>query len=70
MAIRNRLSRLLGDQRIRASELSRKTGISKNALSKLYNERSKGIEFETLNKLCKALKCSVGDLLEYVPDGA
>ncbi|WP_275950852.1 helix-turn-helix domain-containing protein [Cytobacillus citreus] len=25
-----------------------------------------GIKFDTLNKLCKALNCSVGDSIEYV----
>jgi putative transcriptional regulator len=68
MAIRVRLSRVLGEKRIKAAELSRRTGVSKYALHKLYHEKNKGIEFVTLEKLCQALDCSVGDLLEYVPD--
>ncbi|MEO1724735.1 MAG: helix-turn-helix domain-containing protein, partial [Pseudomonadota bacterium] len=27
----------------------------------------RGIRFETLEKLCHALECQPGDLLEYVP---
>ena len=69
MAIRVRLSRILGEQRIKVAELSRRTGISKYALHRLYHEKNKGIEFGTLEKLCLALGCSVGDLLEYVPGG-
>ena len=53
---------------MKMSELSRETGIAKNALSDLYHEKVKGMQFETLNKICKALHCSVADLLEYVPD--
>ncbi len=66
----SRRSRILGDKQIKAADLSRQTGVSKFALHKIYHEKNKGIEFETLNKLCKALQCSVCDLLEYVPDSA
>ena len=69
MAIRVRLSRIAGEQRIKMAELSRRTGISKYALHRLYHEKNKGIEFGTLDKRCQALGCSVGDLLEYVPGG-
>ncbi len=68
MAIRVWLSRILGEQRIKMAELSRRTGISKYALHRLYHEKNKGIEFGTIDKLCRALGCSVGDLLEYVPE--
>jgi putative transcriptional regulator len=65
MPIKIHLSRLLGERKIRAAELSRQTGISQNTLSKFYHEKAKGIEFETLEKLCRALGCSVSDLLQY-----
>lgn len=68
MAIRVRLSRILGEERIKVAELSRRTGISKYALHKLYHERNKGIQFATLERLCRDLDCSVGELLEYVPE--
>ena len=54
---------------MKMSELSRQTGIAKNSLSDLYREKVKGVQFETLDKICKALNCSLSDLLEYVPDG-
>ena len=53
---------------MKVADLSRKTGISRFALYEIYHERTKSIEFETLAKLCQALQCSVGQLLEYVPD--
>ncbi len=58
----------MGERRIKISELSQRAQISRKGLYPIFNERSKGIEYETLAKLCKALDCSVGDLLEYVPD--
>jgi putative transcriptional regulator len=54
---------------MKMSDLSRRTGIAKNSLSDLYHEKVKGVQFETLDKICKALNCSISDVLEYVPDG-
>ena len=68
MSIRIHLGRLLGERRLRASEVARKTGINKNTLSSMYNEKISGIRFDTLERLCKFLNCSIGDLIEYIPD--
>ena len=68
MSIKIHLGRLLGERKLRASEVARKTGINKNTLSSLYNEKVSGIRFDTLEKLCKFLDCSIGELIEYVPD--
>jgi len=68
MPIKVYLGRLLGERKLRASEVSKKTGINKNTLSSLYNEKVSGIRFDTLEKLCKFLDCSIGELIEYVPD--
>ncbi len=68
MSIKIHLGRLLGERKLRASEVSRKTGINKNTLSSLYNEKVSGIRFDTLEKLCKFLNCSIGELIEYVSE--
>ncbi len=68
MAIKIHLGRLLGERKMKMSELSRKTGISKNALSDLYYEKVKAIRFDTLEKICKALGSTVGELIEYQSD--
>jgi putative transcriptional regulator len=68
MAIRIHLSKLLGQRKMKMADLSRKTGISKNTLSTLYSEKVTMIKFETLEKICEALNCTVGELLEYQPD--
>ncbi len=68
MAIRIHLGRLLGERKMKMAELSRQTGISKNALSDLYYEKVAAIRFETLEKICEVLGCTVGELLEYQPD--
>ena len=65
MAIRIHLDRLLGERKMKMAELSRLTGINKNALSELYYEKVKAVRFETLDKICRALGCKIEDLLEY-----
>ena len=67
MAIKIHLGRLLGERKMKMAELSRMTGISKNALSDVYYEKGKAIRFETLEKICEALGCTVGELIEYQP---
>ena len=68
MAIRIHLGRLLGERKMKMAELSRTTGISKNALSDLYYEKEKAVRFDTLEKICETLDCTVGELIEYQPD--
>ena len=40
--------------------------VSQNVMAVFHKEQS--VTMDTINKLCKALKCQPGDLLEYVPD--
>lgn len=65
--IKNRLSIILGEQRMRVSELSKLSGISQNALNKIYHGKTKGIDFDTLDKLCTVLKCTTEDLFSHIP---
>ncbi|WDV08180.1 MULTISPECIES: helix-turn-helix domain-containing protein [Lysinibacillus] len=64
--IKVHLSRLLGEKRMKISELAEATGLHRNGLSRLYNEETDGIKFDTLEKICKALNCDISDLIEIV----
>jgi putative transcriptional regulator len=47
------------------------TGLSQPTVSKLYNNEPqdvKTVKLETINKLCAALECQPGDLIEYMSD--
>ena len=50
--------------------LARATGISYTTLWRLTKDRAFGINFATLEKLCIALECQPGELLEYAPGPA
>ena len=58
-------------RRIRSiSRLARRAGLSRQTVDALYNrpQRVKGIRFETLDGLCRALDCGIEDLIRYVPE--
>jgi putative transcriptional regulator len=43
--------------------LAKETGISHTTLWRLKKGKALGINFETLEKMCEALKCQPGDVL-------
>lgn len=68
MAIIVRLDRMMADRKMSLNELAGKVGLSNVNMSNLKTGKMKGIRFETLNSICKALKCQPGDILEYTED--
>jgi putative transcriptional regulator len=66
--IRVKLKEVMKMKNINKSQLSRQTNISRNTLYLIENHKTDSISFDVLNKLCSALNCTVGDLLEYIPD--
>ncbi|CCY62566.1 predicted protein [Clostridium sp. CAG:967] len=66
--IKNRLSTVMGNKRMKPQEIVTLTGISRKTIYNIYNDKTKGIEFDTLDKLCFALDCTPNDLFRYIPD--
>ncbi|MFK9120731.1 helix-turn-helix domain-containing protein [Peribacillus frigoritolerans] len=66
--IKVHLSRVMGERKMKISDLANATGLHRNGITKLYNEERKGIEFDTLEKLCDALDCDISDLLEIIKE--
>lgn len=67
--IKSNLAVIMAEHGLNISELSRKTGVSRNTLASLYNNMAKGVQFETLDAICTHLDISVGELLiHYVFD--
>lgn len=63
--IKCNLSTILGSKRMSRTKLLRKSGISLTSLKPFYDDTWKGIRRETLDALCKALDCDVGDLITF-----
>jgi putative transcriptional regulator len=55
----------MAKQKMKLTELSDRVGISIQNLSVLKTGKAKAIRFSTLEKLCEALNCTPGDLIEY-----
>ena len=71
MGIIVRLDVMMALHKVKGRDLAAQIGITEQNLSLLKSGKVKGIRFETLAKLCDALDCQPGDLLEAVPqDGA
>jgi len=66
--IKCHLSRLMGEKKLKMVDVARGCGIPRRSVSKLYYEKAKRVDFETLDKLCWFFECQVGDLLEFIPD--
>ena len=68
MRIVVRLDVMLARRKMRSKELAERIGISETNLSLLKSGRVKGIRFATLERLCEALDCRPGGLLDVEPD--
>lgn len=56
---------MLAKRKMSVTELSEKVGITMANISILKNGKAKALKISTLAKLCEALDCQPGDLLEY-----
>lgn len=78
MAVRSRLKLVLAEHntaRIRdgleprtVRSLAEEIDLSPSVITGLTSGRAKRVDFETLNKLCRALNVKPGDILDYTPD--
>ncbi|MCH2078330.1 MAG: helix-turn-helix transcriptional regulator [Rhodobacteraceae bacterium] len=65
MAIVVRLDVMMARRKVTGRDLAAQIGLSEQNLSVLKSGRARGVRFETLEKLCAALECQPGDLLEF-----
>jgi len=63
-----RLDRVMADRKMSLNDLAEQVGISNVNLSQLKTGKVKGIRFQTVSAICKALHCQPGDLFEYSDD--
>ena len=68
MAIIVNLDVMLAKRKMRSKELAERIGITEQNVSLLKSGKVRGVRFETLSKICEALECQPGDLLEYRAD--
>lgn len=59
---------MLAKRKMSVTELSERVGITIANISVLKNGRAKAVKIDTLDKICRALRCQPGDLLEWRAD--
>jgi putative transcriptional regulator len=59
---------MLARRKMRSKQLAAAVGLTEANISLLKSNKVKGIRFDTLEKICAALNCQPGDLLEYRDD--
>ena len=61
-----KLWKLLIDRDMKKKDLLVAAGISQSSLSKMG--RNENVNTDILVKICKALSCDIGDIMEILPD--
>jgi len=59
----NKLWKLLIDKGLNKTQLKEKANLSTNAVAKLG--KNKNVSLETIEKICVALGCNAGDIIEF-----
>ena len=57
---------MLGEKRLKVTDVARDTGINRGTITRLYHEKAERVDLEALEKLCRYLDCGIGELFELV----
>lgn len=78
VAVKSRLKLLIAErniERLKRGEaplgvraIAEAAGMPVSVVSGLSSGRAQRVDFRTLDRLCRALNCTPGDILEYTPD--
>ena len=60
----------MADRKISLNDLAKEIDMTNVNLSNLKTGKMKGIRFETMDKICKVLKCQPGDIFEFIDHSA
>lgn len=63
--IKCHLSKVMGEKRLKISDVARDTGINRGTLTRMYHETLVRVDLETINSLCGYLDVTVAELFEY-----
>lgn len=65
--IRCHLSLLMGRDKLRISDVAKRTGLNRSTVTALYNETATRVDLPAVERLCSLFQCQVGELFEIVP---
>ncbi|MEG1725701.1 MAG: helix-turn-helix transcriptional regulator [Anaerovoracaceae bacterium] len=64
MSVHCNLSTLMGKNRYTIQDVHEQTGLSRNTISNLYNDKATRMDYDTVEKLCRLFSCSINELFE------
>lgn len=62
MMVHCTLSTLMGKKRYSIQDVHEQTGLSRNTISNLYNDKATRVDYETIARLCKLFDCGISEL--------
>lgn len=65
--MRCHLARLMGERKMRISDVVRETGLSRATITLLYKETAQKVDLDAIEKICCLFGCGIGELLEIQP---
>lgn len=64
--IKCHLSRIMGERKLKVSEVARDTGVSRSTITLLYLETAKHFDLDVMEVLCRYFGIGVGEMLECI----
>ena len=61
----NKLWKLLIDKNLKRKDLRERAAVSQNVMARL--SKNKAVNMETMEKICLALNCDIGEVMEFHP---
>ncbi|MGY5612500.1 helix-turn-helix domain-containing protein [Vibrio brasiliensis] len=59
------LSKIMGEKRLKISDVARDTQINRGTITRLYNETATRVDLDVIDSLCAYLDVTVGELFEH-----
>ena len=66
--IKIHLSTLMGERKLKISDVANATGINRGTITRLYKETAERVELDVVEKLCRYFECEVGELIEILDE--
>jgi putative transcriptional regulator len=65
VVIKCHLSKLMGERKLKISDVARDTGLHRNTITLLYQETATRVDIEAIDLLCRYFEVPVGELFEW-----
>lgn len=62
--IKCHLAVLMGERKMKISDVAVATGLNRSTITALYKETATKVDLKAIEELCKFFKCEVGELFE------